>query len=60
MNKPVNKPLIASIFNNTPVASSFRAKGGTGFSWGRSGTETHIDGNDFVDHLVNLCFSNCQ
>ena len=52
--------MIASIFNNTIVASGVQAKGGTGFSWGSTDTETHIDGNDFVDHLVNLCFSNCQ
>ena len=60
MNKLVNKPLIASIFNNTIVASGVQAKGGKGFLWGSTDTETHIDGNDFVDHLVNLCFSNCQ
>ena len=60
MNKLVNKPMTASIFNNIIVAISVQAKGGKGFSRGSTDTETHINGNDFVDHLVNLCLSNCQ
>ena len=42
------------------VASGAQAKVGTEVSWGIKDTETQTGLNDFVDHLVNLCFDNWQ
>ena len=60
MNKLVNKPLIFTTFNNAMVASGAQAKVGTEVSWGIKDTEAQTGLNDFVDHLVNLCFDNWQ
>jgi len=60
MTKLLNKPIILTTFNNTIAANSIQAKEGTEFSWGSKDTETQLGINDFVDHLVNLCLSNCQ